>query len=177
MEVGMRKMLVGVATWAIAGLVSAQSYSFSMLSSVTNTIVGSGYAFQDAGSEQWNVGVAMFGHEGFRSNDPSQVVGFEEGVPASWYGGALVVNYFYTWDDPTQPLSQTEIQSISASGHTYVYNYNLAPGPGSMTFQDSGVFIFPHAVPEPGTYALLIGGLVLIGLARRGRERSVTSGC
>lgn len=175
----MKKLLVSLAIGVTSFGAYAQGYSFSLLSSVTNTTVGGGVidytaapGFTITGDQQlqissnFNFTISNFNIGQYNLNLVEAVLHLLDGKP-------IGVDAFYDSPRFDQNLGQIqEVFYLRGSNTFRQDSYSLSNPPSLGEFyRDNGTVIFAPAVPEPETYALLLGGLTLIVAARRYRAR------
>ncbi len=141
-------------------------------------LVGSGVEFSalstDVFGQRWTLnadvfdnGVKFFWTESTRANEPN--------------GGNIYSANPFTFtlsfaNSTVQPLA---LQSYTSNGHYTDHNSHVQSinylNPNTVQFQFSQMhstdqYVFTNAVPEPETYALMLGGLAMLGLFARRRK-------
>ncbi len=161
---GRLRSMVGASEYSFLGIASIQSLAGGAPGSERDILFNSSNGRWNAPLTGVNVGLKLL------SATPGLRVGTETVANLFDYGSDTILlglgNSFefkpVYWVDAT-----------AAPGTTYSASFQLVNIAAASPFGDSGVFHFdfavPVPVPEPGTYALLVAGLAVLGLIARRR--------
>jgi len=157
-----KKLAVAVSIAVSAVAAHAASYSFDSLSNTQSKNVNVSGDFSDT----------------FTFTLPSTFSGVQGSYLAFDYGSDLIANFSFGTGSNTLVSGVTLSSNTSAAGidiASYSHKFNLTGGKtywftlaGSATDANYTVTLAP--VPEPETYALMLAGLGLLGVAARRRK-------
>lgn len=173
MEIAVNRTILAFCVCLSAASAQAQSYTFNMLSSTSNAVVGSMTAFVNASSNAPGLAVNWFipGAGTYYTFDYAGSFSVNaQGVPNFNYHG-------YSINDTFTPTEIGWDFQFSASGNTFNFRgYTYQGYQVIKNYIDYGTLVHAvTAVPEPETYALLLAGLALLGpVHRKLRIRSST---
>lgn len=109
-------------------------------------------------------------------------IGFSAYAPANGFSNAgdatfsgivtvLLANYAVSAGPSTTWQTFSGVTNIAAAGNylvEFVFNTNFRPSKDIVIDQ---VYVVPEPIPEPGTYALLLAGIAMLGFMTRRRMR------
>lgn len=169
----MKKLLVALALCASSMGAWAQTYlSFEMLSSITNTVVGSVQVVLHP--DKLPFAIEGDQHQAFAGMSAAQT-GEVKLIPpiVQVVNGSVVAIQGYGYGDTSiVAFPRFFSQYINLNGVNFtssVLEFNNATGV-SKSYNDYGTVLFTPAVPEPETYLLLFAGLCLVAGAARYRR-------
>ncbi len=137
-------------------------YDIVKLNGVTGTFTGSGTYL--ANNVDFTVGI--------NANTPATHSGTFTDT-ASAFGSTFTYTVPYTLTISSSDSITLGGSVFHAGGHRIVLNsLTLAAGTGQTS---SGALTATVSVPEPATWAMLLTGFAMIGVAARGRRRSLTA--
>lgn len=168
----MKKTILAICVCLCTASIQAQSYTFNMVSDATHTVVGtlSAYAGHTTAPFPFQGTLHLTGGGTF-------------GVYSRFGGGSLsvsdagVANFdfdgVYLFDDySSNPIRYDVNLFIGAHGDSFGLGGFTDIGGVYTQYQDSGKLVnIAPPVPEPETYALLLGGLALLAAASQLRSR------
>lgn len=95
----------------------------------------------------------------------------DDAGPAGDIFGVIINGNFMALSDPGGPITQSGNASFAASS-SFGWFVNCTDCIGGAATATITNFAFAQAVPEPSTYALMLSGIVALGLIGRRKRRS-----
>jgi hypothetical protein len=95
----------------------------------------------------------------------------DDAGPAGDIFGVIINGTFMALSDPGGPITQSGNANFAASS-SFGWFVNCTDCIGGAATATITNFAFAQAVPEPSTYALMLSGIVALGLIGRRKRRS-----